>query len=183
MKEIDFLPENFRYAAHRRKLRRRLAILAGLVVAYIAAHLTYETRMDRVLASASDWSRGVIETGAATLPGGGGGGIKSHESLNLDSRIAQAERAVLRLLGNEYRLCCLSFETGAIVGTQATNLHGRLRAVAKNELAVGVFMGRLEACPHCNDMELSFLREVREDGKPMREFELTFTLNLHGFSE
>ncbi len=183
MKEIDFLPRHFHHAARRRKTRRRLAVLAGLVFAYVLVHLTYETRVDRVLASSSEWFDEDVDPPLATAPAGNRDAAKTDGPTRLDPCLVQAERAVRRLLGDEYQLRWISFETTVQPGADQLNLHGCLRAVAQNELSVGIFMGRLASRPFCRAMELRWLREVLEAGRPMREFELTFTLDPRGFSK
>lgn len=183
MKEIDFLPINFRRTARLRQTRRRLAVLAGLSLAYLAVHLTYETRMDRVLASSSDLSGESLADLAATSTLIGPGPAKSDHPTDLDPRVAQAERALLQLINNEYPLRRLSFETGTNAGSDRTLLRGSIQAVAQSELSVGILMGRLAACPFSREVNLNYLREVRQAGQPMREFELTFALNLDGASE
>ncbi len=183
MREIDFLPRNFRRAARLRQTRRRLAVLAGLAMVSLVLHLTYETRVDRALASSSGLSGDRFGDLAATAPLLGPEPANSDKPADLDSRVARAEQAILRLMNNEYQLRCMSFETGNKVGSDATLLHGRIQAVAKSELSVGILMGRLAACPFFKEMHLNELREVREAGRPMREFELTCTLNLDGFSK
>ncbi|NLX14625.1 MAG: hypothetical protein GXY44_13370 [Phycisphaerales bacterium] len=177
MKEIDFLPSNYRRASNRPKRLRRIAVLAGLFIAYVTIQLTYETRLDRTLASVPGVFGDSVESCSIRDMTAGHCDVLCPAPHDTDQRVAWAERVVLGLLGAEYRLSYLSFETGMNGGLATATLHGRLRAVAENELAVGMFMGRLAASSYCSEIELVFVRAVHGAGRASREFELTFVLD------
>jgi Tfp pilus assembly protein PilN len=59
-------------------------------------------------------------------------------------------------------------------------LRFRLHGVAPTDVEVGDFLARLSGRPLFSDLELSYSHERTDSGRVMREFEITFAIDLSG---
>lgn len=68
------------------------------------------------------------------------------------------------------------------VTSRRGTLHTRLTGIADSEMDVGVFFGRLTACPLCEHLRMTYSRESQLNGRPVREFELNFDIKRVEFA-
>ena len=62
--------------------------------------------------------------------------------------------------------------------TQSRSLHLRLHGVAPTDVDLGNFLARLAGVPYFSDIAMSYSRDRSDSGHVMREFEVTFTIDL-----
>lgn len=194
MKELDFLPPSYHEGLRRCQLKRRnLVMCVGLGVALSCLHALNLSRTHSAQAElaslrngASSWRS--AETQLRDLKAEAEGYRRQLKLLDrledaapLDAAIGEATR----LLSDSMALTTVEIDTGAKATTAAGNsqrppapnvTRARLVGVAATDVEVGIFLGRLSACPIFAEVTLSYSRDARSSGRRMREFEVKFTL-------
>lgn len=119
--------------------------------------------------------------------------------LDDDAPMDAAVGEIVRLMGDAMAMRWLSIETDAPAASTAqaaaapekanpaekrdsdpvldrgtTWVH--LTGVAPNDIEVGIFFGRLTSCPLFKQVEMEFSRQIEDQGRQMREFEMKFSL-------
>jgi hypothetical protein len=188
MKELDFLPRSYHQRLSRRaQTRRNILMCLVLFTAMLSLHGLNLTRIRAAQAALNELHNG-------------SGGWRSARSqfAELESRKALCRRrldlinrledaappdAVMgeatRLLAEPMAMTGFSLDATATDKTAAAGsipTRVRIAAVAATDVEVGMFLGKLSACPLFSDVTLSFSRDAHNTGRKMREFEVKFTL-------
>ena len=197
MKDLDFLPRQYRDARRRQRRRRSnlryslvLAMaLLGLHVANASRIRSAEAALGALVADGGVWEsaraqvtsfqarKDIRETQGALVSA-------LEDNAPVDSVIAE----ITALLSKSMAIRSLVVQ---VVPTDAAARKdgpspagepgpGRTRVqlvgVAANDVEVGVFFGRLSACPLFEEVTMTFCHETQVAERPMREFELKFAV-------
>jgi Tfp pilus assembly protein PilN len=203
MRELDFLPEW--YPQSRR--RKRIVLLQGYMTLLLAAGLTtwfLLTQRNTLAAAATlaDLNRQISQTHQEMHQLEEQVALKNQlliqrqigEKLGLPVEMSRLLYTLDHNLPPQMSLTDLSFDTqeqlkvantlaAARVATQGDNidrrLHVRLDGVAPTDDDVANFLTGLARVPFFDDVAMSYSRDGTENGRVMREFEVTFSLNLN----
>ena len=202
MKNLDFLPQQYRDARRTQRQRRsNLRYSLVLAIALFALHVANASRirsaeaaLGALLADGGVWEsaraqvnslqarKEILEKRAALVG-------ELEDNAPLDSVIAE----ITALLSKSMAIRSLVVQTDAAIrkdaqkdaqkdapGPAGEPGPGRTRVqlvgVAANDVEVGVFFGRLSACPLFEDVNMTFCHETQAADRPMREFELKFAV-------
>lgn len=202
MKELDFLPQAYRDGARRRvRARRNLLLTTGLLLAMACLHLLNVTRIQSAQAALTALRNGADGWASARERMSELEAQKSRAQrrLRLIRRLEDAAPLdvaigeIVRLLSDSMALRGLQVisadpDQRAIgpatrdtlappnVPPGPRRMQACMTGVAANDVEVGVFLGKLSACPLFSDVRLSFSRDCRAAGRGMREFEVQFAL-------
>lgn len=196
MKELDFLPQSYHEGIRRREqTRRNVLMCVGLALAMTCLHglnvirtNTAQAQLTSLRNGAGGWQSAREQLAA----------LKARQEscqrqLELIDRVEDAaplDAAIgeaARLLSDSMALTTLQVDAGTSGSTASGTPDGptapgpattrvRLAGVAATDVEVGIFLGRLSACPLFADVTLSYSRDARSSGRKMREFEVKFRL-------
>jgi hypothetical protein len=194
--ELDFLPQSYHEGLRRREQTRRNVLLCvGLGLAMISLHGLSLVRINAAQAELTSLRNG---TGGWQSARDQLAMFKNRrdacyrqldlidgleDAAPLDAAIGEATR----LLSESMALTTVQVDAGTVEEPQAGTpdtptasipraTRVRLVGVAATDVEVGIFLGKLSACPVFSDVTLSYSRDARSSGRKMREFEVKFTL-------
>jgi Tfp pilus assembly protein PilN len=203
MRELEFLPEW--YPQSRR--RKRLLLLQGYMTLLVVARLItwcLLTQRNTLAAAATvaDLNRQISQTHQEMHQLEEQVALKNQlliqrqigEKLGLPVEMSRLLYTLDHNLPPQMSLTDLSFDTqeqlkvantlaAARVATQGDNidrrLHVRLDGVAPTDDDVANFLTGLARVPFFDDVAMNYSRDGTQNGRVMREFEVTFSLNLN----
>ena len=194
MKNLDFLPARFHQAVRRRQLNRKNTLLSiVLAIGLVGLYTMNDSRLRSAQAAlqtlqADDALRAQQRARLEVLT------VRKQILSQREAVIADLDDdapcdAVLaeisRLLSDEMAVRSLSLEIQTIVpeGKEEIDpVRDRgptrlvLRGEARSDVQVGIFVGKLSACPLFDELQLKFLRAAESSGALERAFELAFTV-------
>ncbi len=198
MKELDFLPQSYHDAARRRvEFRRNVFMTLGLVLAMACLHGLNLVRVQSAEAALAALRNGQggwqsARSLVASLEARKALGQQRLELINRLEDAAPLDAAIGELAGlltESMAISGLYVNTtvpaappapGQAIDREVPSAPAttwvRMTGMAANDVEVGIFLGKLGACPLFSDVTLSFSRDARNAGKRMREFEVKFTL-------
>ena len=202
MRDLEFLPD---WYPQTRK-RRRLVILQGWLILVLAggmgAHLVLADRNAKVAAKSLGALQGQLEQTNAqlaeidkldTMRKQGrqqeqlisrlGLYVEACKTLDtLDSLMPRQMALTVAQLDNEERVDAGASAMQAAKGDSVVErrLKVRIQGVCPTDVDLANFMTQLATIPFFEQVSITYAREKSENNHVMREFEVTFSLNLNG---
>jgi Tfp pilus assembly protein PilN len=201
MRELEFLPDWYPQTRRRRRLVHLQGWLTLLLVAGMGTHLVMADRNIAVAeGSVSALQAQLTETDAK---------LAEIDKLDAMRRQLRQQQAVVSKLGTNVESCKVidaldavmpkqmsltglqidneeRVDNSAVQAARATEpvverrLKVRVQGVCPTDVDLANFMTQLAAVPFFEQVNITYAREKGQNGHVMREFEVTFGLNLTG---
>jgi len=192
MKEFDFLPQSFRDAVRRRRQARKnliysFALAGGLVALHLANASQIRSaeaalsalRVDGGMWKSARTEVASLESRKNLLQKRGEIISRLEDGAPLDAIIGE----ITSLLSPSMAISSFTLEAKRKMADDTkdqTSTESRkttrvtIAGIAGSDVEIGIFFGRLSACPLFENVTMSFCRETKQSGRTLREFELGF---------
>jgi Tfp pilus assembly protein PilN len=203
MRELEFLPEWYPQSRRRKRIvllqgYMTLLLAAGLIVWLLLAHRNTQAKVAALAGINSQILQAHQEMHQLEEQVGLKGQLLVQrqivDKLGMPVEMSALLDAIGDTLTPQMGVTSLSFDTqeqlkvstslaAAHMGTQGDNidrrLHVRVDGVAPSDNDVANFLTGLSRVPFFDDVAMSYCRDQTENGHIMRDFEVTFSVNLN----